>query len=202
MKLKTGFSDLTADQVVNLGDSVKAAMTGKPIWSGMTALLTQLPLDIQALRDALAATGPGASQLVEAADLKASNTLGDIADAANKTPNVTDAELAGTTLPQVKERQAQTQVPPAPEDLRPRHGPMPGDVDASVNPIPGGNIRTYEGQWSLNPDSGYSETATFPNSRAIHFPGLPRGKDVWLRVRARNTIGAGPWSDPATIMVT
>ena len=43
---------------------------------------------------------------------------------------------------------------------------------------------------------------TFPNSRAFKFSGLTRGKDVWVRVRARNAVGAGAWSDPATIMVT
>jgi hypothetical protein len=38
--------------------------------------------------------------------------------------------------------------------------------------------------------------------RSFKFSGLTRGKDVWVRVRARNSVGAGAWSDPATIMVT
>lgn len=33
------------------------------------------------------------------------------------------------------------------------------------------------------------------------FTGLTRGKDVWVRVRARNVKGAGVWSNPAVIMV-
>lgn len=32
------------------------------------------------------------------------------------------------------------------------------------------------------------------------FKGLTRGEDVWVWVRAPNTVGAGPWSDPATII--
>ena len=57
--------------------------------------------------------------------------------------------------------------------------------------------------WTLDPNGiSWSDPETFPNSRAFRFTGLTRGKDVWVRVRARNTIGAGPWSDPATIMVT
>src|SRR5205085_1070055 len=130
-------------------------------------------------------------------------TLGDIADAANKTTTATEADLAGTGLPSVKQRVSLIDPPPAPGNLRLKHGQMPGDVDGSVDPIPGGNIRSYEGQWALNADAGpWSETFTFSNSRSIHFPGLARGKDTWIRVRARNTVGAGPWSDPATIMVT
>jgi hypothetical protein len=39
-------------------------MTGKPIWSGLASLLTQLPLDITAVTTAMAATGPGRSGAV------------------------------------------------------------------------------------------------------------------------------------------
>ncbi|MDQ6623148.1 MAG: fibronectin type III domain-containing protein, partial [Verrucomicrobiota bacterium] len=106
-------------------------------------------------------------------------------------------------LPAVKQRSQTTNPPDAPQNLRLRHGQMPGTVDGVVDPIPGGNIRSYEGQSTLDANAGpWSETVVFPNSRAIHFDGLPRGKDTWFRVRARNVIGAGPWSDPATIMVT
>ena len=202
MKLKTGYSDLTSAEGVDLGNKVGPNMTGKPIWAGLAALLTQLPLDIKAVTDAMAATGPGAATQLAAADDALSLTLGNIADAANKTPNVTDADLAGTGLPQVKQRERLTEPPAAPQDLRVRHGQMPGTVDGTVDPIPGGNIRSYEGQWTLDANNGpWSETLTFPNSRALSFTGLARGKDTWFRIRARNTIGAGPWSDPATIMV-
>ena len=92
---------------------------------------------------------------------------------------------------------------PAPQNARLRHGQMPGSVDGTVDPIPGGNIRSYEGQWATDPVNGpWSETFTFPNSRSMRFDNLARGKDTWFRFRARNTVGAGPWSDPATIMVT
>jgi hypothetical protein len=203
MKLKTGYSDLTPAEGVDLGNQVVANMTAKPIWAGLAALLTQLPLDIQAVTTAMAATGPGAAAQLAAADDALSITLGNIADAANKTANVTDADLASTGLPQVKQRVQLTEPPSAPLNLRVRHGQMPGSVDGSVDPIPGGNIRSYEGQWSLDANNGpWSDTLTFPNSRGLRFTGLARGKDTWFRIRARNTVGAGPWSDPATIMVT
>jgi hypothetical protein len=178
-------------------------MTGKPIWADLAALLTKLPLDVTAVTNAMAATGPGAAEQLAAADDALSITLGNIADAANRTANVTDADLAGTGLPQVKQRVQLSEPPPAPLNLRLRHGKMPGSVEGAVDPIPGGNVRSYEGQWALDANAGpWSDTLTFPNSRALKFADLARGKDTWFRIRARNTIGAGPWSDPATIMVT
>jgi hypothetical protein len=203
MKLKTGYSDLTPSEAVKLGDSVGENMTGKAVWAAFVALLTQLPLDVQAVRDAMKATGPGASTQLRLAEDKLANQLGDIAQAANDTTAATEADLAGTGLPIVKQRVSLTEPPPAPTNLRLRHGQMPGDVDGTVDPIPGGNIRGYEGQWTLDPDNGpWSEIYTFPNSRSIRFTKLGRGKDTWFRLRARNTVGAGPWCDPATLMVT
>ncbi|MEY2564375.1 MAG: hypothetical protein QOH88_2568 [Verrucomicrobiota bacterium] len=203
MKLKTGYSDLTPAEGVDLGNAVVTNMTGKPIWAGLAALLTQLSLNITAVTNAMAATGPGAAAQLAAADDALSITLGNIADAANRTPAVTDADLAGTGLPQMKQRVQLTEPPPAPQNLRLRHGQMPGSVEGAVDPIPGGNVRSYEGQWAPDPNAGpWSDILTFPNSRALKFSDLARGKDTWFRIRARNTVGAGPWSDPATIMVT
>jgi hypothetical protein len=203
MKLKTGYSDQIPTALADLGDQVGTNMTGKPIWAGLAALLTQLPLDVTALRNALKATGPGASTQVQDAAAQVADTLGAIADGANRTDNVTDTDLASTGLPATKQRSQTTEPPDAPQNLRVRLGQMPGTVDGVVDPIPGGNIRSYEGQWTLDANAGpWSEIVVFPNSRAIHFAGLERGKDTWFRVRARNVVGAGPWSDPATIMVT
>lgn len=88
--------------------------------------------------------------------------------------------------------------PDAPGNLRLRHGKMPGTVDGTVDPIPGGNIRTYEGQSAPDSDGPWSEIQSFPNTRAIHFAGLERGKDTWFRVRARNVIGAGGATRPSS----
>ncbi len=203
MKRKTGYSDQTPIELADLGDVVGTNMTGKPIWAALAALLTQLPLDVSAVRTALLATGPGASSQLQASAGKLADTLGGIADGANRTTAATETDLASTGLPAVKQRSQTTNPPDAPQNLRLRHGQMPGTVDGVVDPIPGGNIRSYEGQSTLDANAGpWSETVVFPNSRAIHFEALPRGKDTWFRVRARNVIGAGPWSDPATIMVT
>jgi hypothetical protein len=59
------------------------------------------------------------------------------------------------------------------------------------------------GRWTFSdPNVGpWTDIDPFSNSRRFEIDGLTRGKDVWVRVRARNKNGFGPWSDPATIMV-
>ena len=193
MKLKTGYSDLTPAEGVDLGNQVKANMTGKPIWTGLASLLTQLPLDVAAVTTAMAATGPGAAEQLAAADDALSITLGNIADAANKTPNVTDAELASTGLPQVKQRVQLTEPPPAPQNLRLRHGQMPGRVDGTVDPIPAGNIRNYEGQWALDANAGpWSETLTFLTHALLSSPISPAAKTRGSASARGTRSGPGP----------
>lgn len=185
-----------------LGDTVGTNMTGVALWTAFAALITALPAAVQAVRDAIAMSGPSATATVRIKTGLLAGALGEIAEKANETTGVSEADLAGTGLPLVKERTQTTDPPPAPLNLRLRHGNMPGAVDGTVDPIPGGNIRSYEGQSTLDANAGpWSEILTFPNSRSLHFTGLARGKDTWFHIRARNVIGPGPWSDPATIMV-
>ncbi len=202
MKLKTGYTDLKHNDLADLGDTAYTNMNGKPLWDAFKALIAQIAADVTALRTAMQSKDNNAHEQVQAAAAKLAATLGAVADDANRTTGVTDVDLASTGLPAAKPRTHTTEVPNAPANLRLRHGKMPSTVDGTVDPIPGGNIRTFEGQWSHTADGPWSETFSFPNSRAIHFAALERGKDTWFRVRARNVIGAGPWSDPAFIMVT
>ena len=60
----------------------------------------------------------------------------------------------------------------------------------------------FEVEWAFDPVNGpWTQAEGGTNSRALPLSGLPRGKDIWVRVRARNVKGLGAWSDPATIMV-
>ena len=116
-------------------------------------------------------------------------------------PTVTEADLAATMFPFVKERVRTTTVPPAPQNLRAKHGPVSGQVICTCQ-IDMENIRVLEVQWTLDPVAGpWIEAASSTKARGFAVDGLPRGKDVWIRVRARNVIGLGEWSDPFTIMV-
>ena len=157
---------------------------------------------VEALRAAINSSGPSRAEAIDAAFNALADLLSRVATNAPQMPNVTDTELAAIGLPQVKARTRETQ-PPAPcQNLRVSHGDNPGEVDAVCEPA-GNNIRLYDIQWTLDPNNGpWTDGPSSPNSRDFKLTGLPRGKDIWVRVRARNTVGPGAWSDPATIMVT
>jgi hypothetical protein len=170
------------------------------------ATLKPTPAEITAaalaLRIAIAMKGPGRAQAILAAFDDLAQLLGDVATNAPQVTRVTDTQLAEIGLPIAKKPTRATEPPDACQNLRLLHGQMPGEVLGGCQPPPG-SIRTYDGEWSLDPNNlDWTEGGIFPSSRVFKFDGLPRGKDIWVRVRARNTIGAGAWSYPATIMVT
>lgn len=202
IKLNTGFSDYSDDELVHLAEEVVANLALLVIFASLEPTPAELTAAINDLKSAMAMKGPGRAQAIEAAFKALATLLGEIATNAPQVPGVTDAQLAEIGLPEAKAPTRATNPPDAPQDVRVNHGQMPGEVAGKCKPVPG-NIRVYEGQWTLDPNATtWSDPETFPNSRSFKFTGLARGKDIWFRFRARNSIGAGPWSDPATIMVT
>ena len=202
IKLNSGYSDYSADDLAHLGETVAAKLPTLSVFGTLKPTPAQITAEVTALQQAIAMVGPGRAQAIDSAFDALASLLGEVATNAPQIANVTDTQLAEIGLPVAKTPTRATSAPAVCENLRLSHGSMPGEVRGKCNP-PAGNIRVYEGQWTLDPNgNSWSDPETFPNSRAFKFTGLTRGKDVWVRVRARNTIGAGPWSDPATIMVT
>ena len=201
IKLNTGFGDYSADDLAHLGETVATKLPTIAIFATLTPTPTQISTAATALRAALAMVGSGRRQAIDAAFQALADLLGDVATNAPQVVGVDDTDLAEIGLPIAKKPARTTTVPDACPNLVLKHGPMPGEVRARCRP-PKGNIRTYDIEWTLDPTgTDWTDGGTFPNSRAFKLENLPRGKDVWVRVRARNTVGAGPWSDPATIMV-
>lgn len=202
MKLKTGYEDYSTDDLLHLGEKVPPNITGRPIFATLKPTPAQVDDATEALRDAMDMVGPARAQALKAATHALATLLGAIAVNAPQIPSVTDTDLAAIGLPIMKERVRETNVPPAPADLRLRHGAMPGEVRGVCQPA-GPNIRGYVSQYTLDPNgSTWTDGARSASSRGFNWSGLERGKDVWFRVAAINTVGQGPWSDPATIMVT
>jgi hypothetical protein len=202
IKLNTGYSDYSADDLAHLGETVATNLASLVIFATLKPTPADITAQVTALTDAIAMRGSGRAQAIDAAFDALALLLGEVATNAPQIANVTDTQLAEIGLPIAKTPARATAPPAVCENLRLSHGSLPGEVTGRCQP-PAGNIRVYEGQWTLDPNgNSWSDPETFPNSRAFKFIGLTRGKDVWVRVRARNTVGAGPWSDPATIMVT
>jgi hypothetical protein len=202
IKIKSGYSDSSADDLFHMGSTVGENLPTLPIFGA----LKPTPADIEAATLALDAArkmhGPGRKQAIAAAEAALAQLLSLIAVNAPQVPSVTDTQLAEIGLPVKKTPQRETKPPPPGENVRLFHGENPGEITGRCAPLKHG-VRIYEAQWTLDPNgSDWSDPVSFPNSRAIRFTGLTRGKDVWVRVRGVNTIGAGAWSDPASIMVT
>jgi hypothetical protein len=202
IKLNTGYSDYSAEDLGRLGETVATNLPKMDIFSKLSPTPADITLEVTALEDAIAMHGPGRKQAINNAFDTLAESLAQVAVNAPQVTGVTDKQLAEIGLPIARTPQRATTPPDAPQNLRLAHSQMPGEITAKCDSL-GEGIRVYEAHWTLDPNgSTWSETQTFPNSRSFKFSGLTRGKDVWVRVRARNAVGVGPWSDPATIMVT
>jgi hypothetical protein len=201
IKLKSGFGEYTADGLVHLGEDVVSNLGNLPIFATLTPAPAAITAAATALDNAIKMIGPGRKQASAGAFDTLAGLLAEVAVNAPQVTGVTDTQLAEIGLPVIKTPTRTTQPPGQCQNLRLFQNGQAGMVLGRCAAM-GDNTRVYEGQWTLDPNGeSWSEPATFPNSRAFRFAGLTRGKDIWIRVRARNTIGAGPWSDPATIMV-
>jgi len=205
LKLISGYSEYSTDDLSRLGETAAANLPNLGIFSTLKPTPVEITAAVTALQQAVMMKGPGRAQAVDAAFNALADLLGQVADNAPQIANVTDTDLAAIGLPIAKTPARTTMPPAACENLRLNYGSNSGEITGKCDPADG-NIRLYEAQVALDPNgtngNGWGATETFLNSRAFKFTGLTRGKDIWVRVRARNTVGAGPWSDPATIMVT
>ena len=59
----------------------------------------------------------------------------------------------------------------------------------------GAAVTQYEAQWSPNGKTGWSRAGSATDTTLRH-TGLKAGDTYYYRVRARNSAGWGPWSDP------
>ena len=200
-KIRSGFKEYNANDLVDLGARVGPQVAGMAIFAGIVPTPDAIALQVTDLRQKMLGTGPGATETVRAAMLTLATSLSTLATNVMETPGVTEADLAATEFPMAKEVQRTTTVPPAPANLRLRHGAISGQILGRCDTL-GDNIKTYEIQWTLDPNAGpWTDGEPTTSSLRLKFDGLPRGTDIWVRVRARNVVGAGAWSDPATIMV-
>jgi hypothetical protein len=203
MKLNTGFSQYSDSGLADKADAIYKALTGNGKFPSPNPTLASVATLIKNLRDAIASTGSGRAAAIAAAFDALAAAL--VALAANliATPGVTDADLATTGYDLPAPRTRTGAVPDAPQNVRLKHGDQTGEVIPLCDAVTSGGVRVYEVEWTLDPNNGpWNDGGTFPNSRAMDLKGLPRAKDVWVRVRVQGTNGASAWSDPATILVS
>lgn len=200
-KLITGFSEYSADGLAHLGSDVAGNVPKLPIFSSLNPTPAEISTHVQGLLTATSMYGPGRAQAIDAAFNGLASLLSLVSANAPQVKGVTSTDLAAIGIPLVKKPIRTTQPPDQVQNVMLNNGANSGEVEGTCDPA-GQNTRVYEAQWTLDPGgTNWSETTIFPNSRSIQFKSLARGKDVWVRVRARNVKGPGAWSNPAVIMV-
>ncbi len=128
--------------------------------------------------------------------------MSEFASAANGVTAATEDDRVALGLPMAK-KPARSGAPPEMQTaLAAKPGAVSGVMEGSFKHV-GTNILIYEGQYTMgDPNTGpWIDIEPFSNSRHFEISGLERAKDVGIRVRARNSNGPGPWSDPATGLV-
>ena len=128
------------------------------------------------------------------------NTLGDWCEGVTQDPNKLGnvAEL----------RSGRTPSGPTPRvmGLALSTGDLPGEVDGGWDSLAKQGVKSYEIQTVLNPlnnDPSVGPWAAQPSVTKSKFAltGFTSGARIWVRVRGIGPAGAGPYSDPATIIV-
>jgi hypothetical protein len=203
IRLQSGFKGETRVGLFQLGLNVGGNIGSKPIFGLLKPTSADVLTATEDYRLAFAMFGPGRKEAVLASSTKLAGLLADVAMNAPQLVGVTDTDLAQIGLRVLQKPGPKGTVPPGKcEGFVLRNAPESGAITGKCQPSEP-SVRIYEGQWTLDPmGDTWSEVASFANSRAFKWEELPRGKDVWARGRARNGAGAGPWSDPAKIMIT
>lgn len=190
MKLNIGFSQFSDTGLADKAEAVIKALTGNAPFPTPNPALATISALTKALRDAIASSGAGRTEAIAAA--RAALTAALVALAANliATEGVTEADLAttGFDLPAARTR---TSAPPeAPTNVRLKPGTKSCTIVPRCDAVTSGGVRVYEAEWTLDPNNGsWNNGGSFPSSRAMELNGLPRAKDVWVRVRVQGTNG-------------
>src|SRR5712691_11070862 len=153
IKIKTGFKDYSADALADLADKAGPQVANNPKLAGVTPTPADIATQLKDMRQKMTVTGTGAKTSLHTSMATLAKSLSTMAINIMETPGVTDTDLAETEFPLVKERERTTTVPGAPADLRLKHGSLPGQVLGSCQ-VMGENIRTFESQWTLDPNAG------------------------------------------------
>jgi hypothetical protein len=199
-RLNTGFSRVSDGQLVNIAQSVIAALTGNEHFPALNPSLATVGAALAELRVALAMPrGIARNAAINGRRPKLVTLLEQLARNLELTPGVTDAMLAtsGFWLRRMPTRTSA--AVDAPANVRLKATGTSGQLQVLCRAV--GRARAYQVQFTQHPNGDqWNDGGVFASTRAILINGLTRGKDYWARVRAIGPAGPGPWSDPATAM--
>ena len=201
-KLRTGFSRLREDELDDMAEKVHTALNGNTNFPTTTPTLAQLASGLDNYRAALAMpAGQARTAAVAARRAELEGLLSALASNLNLVPSVTEEMLATTGFEFRKDSVRTGADVDAPADVRVKPTGMTGELEVRCKPVD--RARSYQLQYTQNAQSGpWIDGGIFASTRGMKVDGLERGKDYWVRIRGVGANGEGPWSDPATAMVT
>ena len=201
--LNAGFSRLTDEQLAAKAAVIIKALTGNANFATTSPTLAVLQAALDALTAALALPpGQARDAAVTAARDEMEGLLQTLAVNLENVTDVTEAMLATTGFDLRKARTQTSDPPPIPQNVRLKLTGTTGEIqvlfDAAARAV------GYQIQTADDPNNGpWKDHDPYSSTRGVIIQGLPRAKDVWVRVRALgpNNTRSG-WSDPATILVS
>lgn len=128
IKLISGYSEYSADDLWHLGSAVATNLPTLPVFSTLKPPPADIDAAATALESAINMHGPGRQQAIRTAFDALAELLGEIAVNAPQVTDVTDMQLAEIGLPIVKTPQRSTEPPDAPQGVRLFHGQNPGAI--------------------------------------------------------------------------
>lgn len=204
MNFNMGFSRYSVDDLCGLSDKVRPALDAKAgVFNSLPVSTATLATLTANLRSADASSGSGRTQAVKTAFNALADALTKVAQYVQDHPTASETDKASIPFPRAQKAVRTSTAPRQVQNVRLAHGDNQTEVIVRCKAMTAGNVRHYQVQWTLDVNSEqWNEGGVFTSTQRMKMTGLPRGKDIWVRVRAFSAGGYGEWSDPATIMVT
>jgi len=204
-KVKLNLDRLTDDQLLQKAKDIKTAMTGNANFATPSPTLLDMGTRITTADTKLGAFNAAQSAAKQATTEK--NTaldnvrtgLRDWATYVQLTSGGAAEKIQSAGM-DLKSSLTPTVLPSQVMNLALTAGDNAGEIDAQWDSL--SNARTYQVETSPEPmtSSSWTRQKEVTKSKTAIFS-LTSGQRVWLRVRAVNPAGEGPWSDVATKIV-
>lgn len=203
-------SSLSIPDRIARASAIKAGVSGNAAFSTLSAdltalgtLITNLGLRQTAITTAQAAVATAVAAR-DSVDAQLTAALNAIAMNVGKLA-LTEADVTSTTMHVKGSGPAKPKTPPnQPTGLELTIGDTEGSISGHCNGQPTMTVDYYEIHATTTDPNAPGTTWPFTETSkksSFDFDGLPTGQKVWAEIRACNSYGKSPWSDPATVRV-
>lgn len=203
-------SHTTVPKLISRAREIRAGIAGRPVFASLAPQLTELDaaiLDLGGKQTGIATAQTAVGTATDARDLSKGGVIGllNALGVAVGQLAVTAEDVNATTMHVVGTATPKPKTPPdAPTNLSLTIGDHPTAISGHCNGQPHKTVDYHEIRATTGdpnaPTTTWRYTETSPNS-SFHMENLPSGQIIWVQMRACNSHGKSPWSDPSTIRV-